>query len=285
MGLNEGGGAHVKVRLRRPGRDWDFFPFEHVLDTMLHELCHIEHGPHNADFYRLWDEVREECEDLIAKGINGTAKGFDLPGRRLGGFTRYPSPPPLRQAALVAAERRARGGPVSPSGPRRLGGDGDIMTALSPIQAAAMAAERRMYDDQWCASRSSSHGESSARPNGLKGDDGYSNVMTQGGGHRPDAPPPLGSLQPPGGSASKGISASDELQWECNVCSLLNKVNFLSQHSIFDLTLLLGQCFLQLSWLISFYHFSLIIYFVLLFFFLALLRRLPNQCFILLMRG
>ncbi|CAA6662303.1 unnamed protein product [Spirodela intermedia] len=214
MGLNEGGGAHVKLRLRRPGRDWDFFPFEHVLDTMLHELSHIEHGPHNADFYRLWDE-----------GINGTGKGFDLPGRRLGGFTRYPSPPPLRQAALVAAERRARGAPILPSGPRRLGGDGDIMTGLSPIQAAAMAAERRMHDDQWCTSRSSSYGESSVRQYGLKGEDD-SNVITQGGGKRPDAAP-LASLQSPGESASISMSASDEVWWECNVCSLLNKRLFL----------------------------------------------------------
>lgn len=26
---------------------------------MLHELCHIEHGPHNADFYNLLDEIRK----------------------------------------------------------------------------------------------------------------------------------------------------------------------------------------------------------------------------------
>ncbi|RVW50172.1 DNA-dependent metalloprotease WSS1 [Vitis vinifera] len=59
LGLNVGGGIHVKLRLRRPNRDWDFFPFDQILDTMLHELCHNVHGPHNADFYKLWDEIRK----------------------------------------------------------------------------------------------------------------------------------------------------------------------------------------------------------------------------------
>ena len=50
---------HVKLRLRKPNRDLDFFPFDQVLDTMLHELCHNVHGPHNASFYKLWDELRK----------------------------------------------------------------------------------------------------------------------------------------------------------------------------------------------------------------------------------
>lgn len=58
MGLNVGGGAEVKLRLRRPERQWDFFPYEQILDSMLHELCHNEIGPHNADFYKLLDELR-----------------------------------------------------------------------------------------------------------------------------------------------------------------------------------------------------------------------------------
>lgn len=59
MGLNIGGGAEVKLRLRRPNNEWDFFPYEQVLDTMLHELCHNKYGPHNSDFYSLLDEIRK----------------------------------------------------------------------------------------------------------------------------------------------------------------------------------------------------------------------------------
>ncbi|XP_059666546.1 uncharacterized protein LOC132312267 [Cornus florida] len=152
LGLNVGGGVHVKLRLRRANRDWDFFPFDQVLDTMLHELCHNVHGPHNANFYKLWDELRKECEELINKGIAGTGEGFDLPGRRLGGFSRQPPLSYLRQTALAAAEKRASLGSLLPSGPKRVGGDKSIMVALSPIQAAAMAAERRLQDDIWCGS-------------------------------------------------------------------------------------------------------------------------------------
>ncbi|KAL8153053.1 hypothetical protein V2J09_010813 [Rumex salicifolius] len=150
LGLNVGAGVHVKLRLRRPNRDADFYPFDEVLDTMLHELCHNAHAPHNASFYKLWDELRKECEELMEKGITGTGQGFDLPGKRLGG--RQQQPPPLsslRETALAAAQRRRLS---ASGGPRRLGGDISIMSALSPVQAAAMAAQRRLQDEIWCAS-------------------------------------------------------------------------------------------------------------------------------------
>ncbi|XP_058067900.1 DNA-dependent metalloprotease WSS1-like [Magnolia sinica] len=59
QGLNVNGGAQVKLRLRKHNREWEFFPYEQVLDTMLHELCHNVHGPHNALFYKLWDDIRK----------------------------------------------------------------------------------------------------------------------------------------------------------------------------------------------------------------------------------
>lgn len=106
--------------------------------TLLYVYCHMQ-----------------ECEELMAKGITGTGEGFDLPGRRLGGFSHQPPVSSLRQTALAAAEKRARLGSLLPSGPKRLGGDSTIMDALSPIQAAAMAAERRLQDDIWCGFQSS----------------------------------------------------------------------------------------------------------------------------------
>nr|CAB3469841.1 unnamed protein product [Digitaria exilis] len=82
LGLNVGAGVEVKLRLRRAGRDHDFIPYEEVLDTMLHELSHNDRGPHDAQFYKLWDELRKECEELVSKGITGTGQGFDGTGRR-----------------------------------------------------------------------------------------------------------------------------------------------------------------------------------------------------------
>ncbi|KAI3427631.1 uncharacterized protein J3R85_009314 [Psidium guajava] len=167
LGLNVGRGVHVKLRLRRPNRDDNFYPYDQVLDTMLHELCHNVHGPHDAMFYKLWDELRKECEELIAKGITGTGQGFDLPGRRLGSFCKQPPISSLRQTALAAAERRAVLGSLLPSGPRRLGGDSSIMV-LSPAQAAAMAAERRLQDDIWCGSQSEDGGDRESNPDILR---------------------------------------------------------------------------------------------------------------------
>ncbi|CAH8342329.1 unnamed protein product [Eruca vesicaria subsp. sativa] len=154
LGVNVNRGVHVKLRLRRVNHDADFLSYHEVLDTMLHELCHNAHGPHNASFYKLWDELRKECEELMSKGITGTGQGFDVPGKRLGGFSRQPPISSLRATAAKAAEKRVRAGNLLPSGPHRLGGDSSIMSDLTPVQAAAMAAERRLLDDIWCGSQS-----------------------------------------------------------------------------------------------------------------------------------
>ncbi|WZZ47860.1 hypothetical protein YC2023_044119 [Brassica napus] len=154
LGVNVNRGVHVKLRLRRVNHDADFLSYHQVLDTMLHELCHNAHGPHNASFYKLWDELRKECEELMSKGITGTGQGFDVPGKRLGGFSRQPPLSSLRATAAKAAEKRVRVGNLLPSGPQRLGGDSSIMSDLTPVQAAAMAAERRFLDDVWCGSQS-----------------------------------------------------------------------------------------------------------------------------------
>lgn len=65
LGLNIGGGSEVKLRLRRPNNELDFFPFNQILDTMLHELCHNEYGPHNTQFYNLLDEIRKVIDYLM----------------------------------------------------------------------------------------------------------------------------------------------------------------------------------------------------------------------------
>uniref|UniRef100_A0A6N2K1Y1 WLM domain-containing protein n=1 Tax=Salix viminalis TaxID=40686 RepID=A0A6N2K1Y1_SALVM len=36
----ERGGAEAKLRSRRPNNEWHCFPYEQILDTMSHELCH-----------------------------------------------------------------------------------------------------------------------------------------------------------------------------------------------------------------------------------------------------
>lgn len=108
LGLNVNRGQEVKIRLRPHNRDSEFYPWEHTLGTMLHELTHNEVGPHNANFYKLLDEITKECEDLMAKGISGSGQGFDARGVRLGGVTHNPPPTNLRSVAAKAAEKRLK---------------------------------------------------------------------------------------------------------------------------------------------------------------------------------
>jgi hypothetical protein len=97
LGLNVDGGREIKLRLRKT-KDGDFFDYNHSLGTMLHELCHNRHGPHNQQFYALLDELWEECEGLMASGAGGAGAGFDLAGVKLSGGAHNPQT--VREAHL-----------------------------------------------------------------------------------------------------------------------------------------------------------------------------------------
>jgi len=43
--------------LRTHHDDKTFFSFEELLQTLIHEICHCEVGPHNAKFHKLMDEL------------------------------------------------------------------------------------------------------------------------------------------------------------------------------------------------------------------------------------
>lgn len=104
-GINCDRGNKICLRLRFPGDKTQFMPWEQVLDTMLHELCHNVIGPHNAAFHKLWDTLREEMEGLLMKGYTG--ESFLSKGHRLGGSNRIP-PDEARRLARRAAEERKR---------------------------------------------------------------------------------------------------------------------------------------------------------------------------------
>lgn len=82
---------------------------------MLHELSHIVHGPHDANFHALWNQLRDEHEGLVQKGYSG--EGFLSDGHRLGG--RQIPMHEARRFARAAAERRRT---LSAGSGQRLGG-------------------------------------------------------------------------------------------------------------------------------------------------------------------
>ncbi|KAM0282593.1 hypothetical protein ACHAQH_002961 [Verticillium albo-atrum] len=149
LGLNVNRGQRILLRLRHPGDRAQFVLIEQVIDTMLHELSHIVHGPHDGKFHALWNQLRDEHMGLVMKGYTG--EGFLSDGHRLGGSGRKPMYEARRLARAAAERRRARGaltGSGSGSG-RRLGGDAprpgrDIRRTI------AGAAEQRNTTLQGC---------------------------------------------------------------------------------------------------------------------------------------
>jgi hypothetical protein len=156
-GLNYNRGAEVSVRLRLPGDRASFCEYQSILRTLLHELCHNVHSAHSAEFYKLLDELTDECETLIARGVSqGMGHGTRLGGNRVvvtnNGNRLGASDPRDAQREAVRKAWLQRSRLLSARGDvQRLGGDVARSKSLTPAQAAAQAAERRFYDDKNCA--------------------------------------------------------------------------------------------------------------------------------------
>lgn len=119
LGLNINRGYKICIRLRYHNNPDLFLPLEQVVDTMLHELSHNVWGAHDANFHRLWDELRDEWETLTRKGYTG--EGFLSEGKKLGGG---PVPPQheMRRLARASAEKRQSQSKLSKGSGQRLGG-------------------------------------------------------------------------------------------------------------------------------------------------------------------
>ena len=77
-------GQRINLRLRPPGNTTTFYEYDQLVLVMLHELTHIEHGPHDASFYKLLAVLEDEYYDLKRKGYEG--EGFHGKGDHLPGF-------------------------------------------------------------------------------------------------------------------------------------------------------------------------------------------------------
>ncbi|KAF4291057.1 hypothetical protein KXV55_000634 [Aspergillus fumigatus] len=144
LGLNINAGQKICLRLRYPSDERQFLPLEQVVDTMLHELCHIVHGPHNQQFHALWNQLRDEHEELVMKGYTG--EGFLSQGKRLGG--RSMPIDEARRVARAAAERRRT---LAAGSGQRLGGV-PVLRGTDMRRVIADAAQRRIDVTKGCAS-------------------------------------------------------------------------------------------------------------------------------------
>ncbi|KAI9699185.1 MAG: hypothetical protein M1820_007264 [Bogoriella megaspora] len=148
LGLNINRTDKICIRLRYTPDPSQFLPTETVVDTMLHELSHVVHGPHDAKFHGLWNELRDEHFSLSMKGYTG--EGFLGQGRKLGG-RRMPLSEMSRQARANAAQKRSTSS--QDAGGRRLGG-ATVMRGADMRNVIANAATRRNTITQGCASGS-----------------------------------------------------------------------------------------------------------------------------------
>ena len=138
---------------------------------MLHELAHIEVGPHNQKFYSLLDELWSEAEELMDKGIKGLG-AFECEGHRSGGLLK--SKAGMREAQVQAALKRQKMGVLmgGASSGKKLGG---CRIGKDVRQLAAEAAQRRAVDDVWCqaphmdAALVGTHGLNQDNPSGRHG--------------------------------------------------------------------------------------------------------------------
>jgi len=144
LGINWNKGQKICLRLRYPYDERQFLPIEEVVDTMMHELCHIVHGPHDEAFHKLWNQLRDEHESLLRKGYTG--EGFLSSGHKLGGG-RIPMHEARRQARLAAEKRQT----LNAGSGQKLGGR-SVRRGEDIRKVIADAATRRGTVERGCAS-------------------------------------------------------------------------------------------------------------------------------------
>ena len=151
LGMNVNVGEKILIRLRNSQKSTTIMPYEAVLGTMLHELAHMQVGPHNKKFHALLDELTAECEELMIKGVNYEGVNhvpYAGNGHRLGGSR----PASARVAAATAADKRKRNSELYGSmlGGIKLGRGSSHSCGVSPRTLRQNAAERRRRSATSC---------------------------------------------------------------------------------------------------------------------------------------
>ncbi|KAK6338462.1 hypothetical protein TWF730_002525 [Orbilia blumenaviensis] len=97
----------IQLRLRQSYDSKVFLPYESVVQTMLHELTHCVHGPHDEKFWQMFRSLQGELETLKYTGYTG--EGFLGKGESLGQVPKGLSNHEAKKKAREAAEKRRKG--------------------------------------------------------------------------------------------------------------------------------------------------------------------------------
>lgn len=166
---------HLRLRYPPSAGSWNhhtLYDYEHIAGTMCHELAHCVHGNHDAQFYKLMDEIMEEHSLLLVRGIvhsSSTSSSSDTntksenhwssvlgPGYTLGGGTKGSSssnrsnalPSSKRNVLAQAAMGRFHPNSDIPTHNDTQQQDTTLQSFLTPREAARIAAESRWMERQ-----------------------------------------------------------------------------------------------------------------------------------------
>lgn len=139
LGLNVNHGQKILLRLRPPYAEHSFYPMSDLIGTMLHELAHNVHGPHDAKFYALLDELTSKYEARDFDASNYVCEENTL-GR---GYGLGQSTSSIRQKRLEALSKGKYKAEL-----RKLGGAKVLPGQMR--EAMLRAAEQRIKDSKWC---------------------------------------------------------------------------------------------------------------------------------------
>eukprot|EP00557_Chaetoceros_sp_GSL56_P000797 CAMPEP_0176499278 /NCGR_PEP_ID=MMETSP0200_2-20121128/12838_1 /TAXON_ID=947934 /ORGANISM="Chaetoceros sp., Strain GSL56" /LENGTH=476 /DNA_ID=CAMNT_0017897679 /DNA_START=81 /DNA_END=1511 /DNA_ORIENTATION=+ len=144
----------IHLRLRHP-KTHTFYSYDDIAGVMCHELAHCEVGPHNAQFYKIMDEIMEQHAVFMVRGVVVDQGGFPvnshdahiLGGERGNGQDR-------KRVEEIAQNRIQTKKMLGLGGSFRLGGGFLPVTGaaaaslahLPPREAAKIAAERRIEE-------------------------------------------------------------------------------------------------------------------------------------------
>jgi hypothetical protein len=129
----------IHLRLRHAQQHGRFLAYEDVAGTLAHELAHCEHGPHNANFYKLMDSILDEHASLMAAAH--TTRGFGSAVDEASTVTAFGG----TGQRLDGSTSKTDGAMTTTAPPRgyTLGGDTNFTQWMTPREAAVAAALAR----------------------------------------------------------------------------------------------------------------------------------------------
>ena len=207
----------IKIRLRPAHSPECFYPYTHLLGTMVHELAHMKHSNHSSEFYAFMDKLHDEVEadqkkPLFQPGVKlaGDQLALGDTNRNLETLSKEEARRRRADAVIKRLERQAIMG--STSGGNRLGGVPPPVTREELRRVSAEAADRRLRDNVWCPSESQEEGGSDqGDEDDLDDVEWQSGELDERGGPRVGDCTDTRATQPPAHTVSSSSSSSSKI--------------------------------------------------------------------------